>query len=147
MKAKIKKQWYGREKSDGELHKDAKYWLSEMDFIKGEMRFLDRLLGLNFIQFVNAGLEDRVNSLMRNLKEEKNAIEKIYPLVQNHNYLLMDLIKSKSVESNTNYQDTHLKLGELMDLYYEKFKLLKRELFSMVEKIAKNKDVKKLVKR
>ena len=36
MKTKMKKDWFGREKSVDELHHDSKIWVSEINLIKDE---------------------------------------------------------------------------------------------------------------
>lgn len=53
MKAKIKKDWYGRLKNKEKLHNDSKFWISEIDFVKDEIRFLDRLLSSNYIDLLD----------------------------------------------------------------------------------------------
>ena len=145
MKARIKKQWYGRQKSVEELHSDCKFWLSEIDFIKDEINFLEHLFGLNYIDFLEAGFEEKVEKLIKKIKEEKNAVNKMYPLIQDHNNILADLMESKSAENNPTYLESHLKLEKLMDLYFEKFKSIKKEIFKVVEEITKRKEMKKLV--
>ncbi len=145
MKAKIKKQWYGRQKSVEELHNDCKFWLSELDFIKDEVQFLDHLLGLNYIDFLESGFDGEVERLVKKIKEERNAVNKMYPLIQDHNNILGGLITSNSAENNPNYLDRHLKLEKLMDLYFEKFKAIKKDIFTVIEGTSKKKETKKLV--
>ncbi|PIE49910.1 MAG: hypothetical protein CSA39_00220 [Flavobacteriales bacterium] len=144
MKAKIKKQWYGKEKNLEELHSDASNWMSELDFIRDEIRFLDRLMGLNYVQFIDIGLDKTVKRIVKNLSQEKQALEKMYPLIHNHNNVLVELINAKSTETDTNYLDTHLKLAKLINMYSEKYKGIKKEIFSIVEDTAKKKGIKKL---
>lgn len=145
MRAKIKKQWYGRQKNIDELHSDCKFWISEIDFIKDEILFLDHLLGLNYIDSLDAGFEKKVERLVMKIIEEKNAINKIRPMIQDHNSILGGLIKSNSAENNPNYLDRHIKLEKLMTLYFEKYKSIKKEIFAVIEGVTKKKDTKKLV--
>ena len=59
MQAKIKKDWYGRLKSVEELHDDSKLWISEIDFVIDEIKFLKNLLSSNYIQLLDAGLSKK----------------------------------------------------------------------------------------
>ncbi|RPD98751.1 hypothetical protein EGM88_06055 [Aureibaculum marinum] len=145
MKTKIKKQWYGKKKNAKELHNDNKFWLSEIGFVKDEMQFLEHLLGLNYIDFLDTGLKENVTDVINEIKEEKNAINKLGLMIQEHDNVIGDLKSSVSLEHNLNYLESHLKLERLMDLYYDKFKTIKRKLFKIVEFVANKKDVKKLI--
>ena len=74
MKGKILKDWQNREKSVQELHNDSKLWISEINFINDEIRFLEHLLSATYIDCLAAGLYQKIEEIVHKLKEQK-AVE------------------------------------------------------------------------
>lgn len=143
-KTKIRKDWYGRLKSKEELHDDSLNWLSEINFVTDEMRFLDNLLGLNYIDFLELGLNDKIKKLVKSINEEKKTGTTLKKLIQKHEGILSKLIDKDSVTSNANFMDVHKKLEFEMILYNKKYKKLKRQIFEIVENVMEKKAQKKL---
>lgn len=143
-KTKIKKDWYGRLKSKEELHDNSKNWLSEILFVNDELRFLNHLLGSNYIDFIEFGLNNKIEKIVKSIKEEKKIGATLQKLIQNHESTLSDLINNDSVTSNANYMDVHKKLEFEMIIYNKKYKKLKRQIFDIVENIMEKKAQKKL---
>ena len=143
-KTKIRKDWYGRLKSKEELHDNSKNWLSEINFVNDELRFLDHLLGSNYIDFLEFGLNNKIEKLIKSIKEEKKTGTTLKKLIENHEKILSGLIDTDSVSSNANYMDIHKKLEFEMILYNKKYKKLKRQIFEVVEKVMVKKAQKKL---
>jgi hypothetical protein len=143
-KTKIRKDWYGRLKSKEELHDNSKTWLSEILFVNDELRFLNHLLGLNYIDFLEFGLNQKIEKLVKSIKEEKKTGATLKKLIQDHERILSGLIEKDSVESNANYMDAHKKLEFEMILYNKKYKKLKRQIFEVVENVMEKKAQKKL---
>ena len=143
-KTKIRKNWYGRLKSKEELHDDSKNWLSEILFVKDEMRFLDHLLGSNYIDFLEFGLNQKIEKLVKSIKEEKKIGTTLKNLIQDHERILSGLIEKDSVTGNANYMDVHKKLEFEMILYNKKYKKLKRQIFEVVDNVMEKKAQKKL---
>lgn len=143
-KTKISKDWYGRLKSKEELHDNSKNWLSEILFVNDELRFLDHLLGSNYIDFLEFGLDNKIEKLVKSIKEEKKIGVTLKSLIQNHERILAGLIEKDSVAGNANYMDAHKKLEFEMILYNKKYKKLKRQIFEVVENVMEKKAQKKL---
>ena len=146
MKAKEKRDWYGREKSTEELHDDSKQWLSEIDFVYDEMRFLEHLLASNYISFLEHGLDEKSKKLSNEMNAEKKAGIELQTLIQKHEETLGELIKTNSVSSNTHFLDIHKKLEFEMMLFFKKYKKLKRQIFEVVEHIMRKNSQKKITK-
>ena len=73
MKNKILKDWQNRVKSVEELHNDSKEWISEINFIRDETRFLEHLLSANYIDCLSAGLNKKIDfNLKFNFQNQKN---------------------------------------------------------------------------
>ncbi len=145
MKTKIKKDWYGRLKSIEELHNDSILWLSEIDFVNDEIRFLNHLLSSNYIDFLDAGLLNKTKELIVKISDEKKTGTSLYKLIRDHERILSDLIETKSVTSNKNYLLTHEKFERKIDKFFRKYKELKKQIFKIVEKVMRKKEQKKLI--
>lgn len=145
MQAKIKKDWYGRLKSVEELHDDTRLWISEIDFIIDEIRFLKNLLSSNYIQLLDAGLNKKTARLIKEISDKTTTANLFSKLVENHNNKLSNLIASKSVTSNIHYLDTHQKLEVEIKIFLKRYKKSKRQIFEILDKIMTAKGVKKLL--
>ncbi|MFD1292575.1 hypothetical protein ACFQ5N_01895 [Lutibacter holmesii] len=145
MRAKQKKDWYGREKSIEELHDDARNWISEIDFITDEIRFLERLLSYNYINCKEAGLLEEIQKVIKKITAEKKVGITAKEVIQEQERILSNLIKTNAASQNENYFDTHQKLEAEIRFYIHKYKNIKKEIFTIIETILKKKDQKKLV--
>ena len=145
MQAKIKKDWYGRLKSVEELHDDSKLWISEIDFVIDEIKFLKNLLSSNYIQLLDAGLSKKTTELVKKISEKKKSAKIFIKLIKDHNNRLASLIESKSVTSNIHYFDTHKKLELEIFIFSKKYKKIKRQIFKILDQILTTKRMKKLL--
>ena len=144
MKTKIKKEWYGRLKSVEELYSDSKFWLSEINFIKDEVRFLEKLLATHYIGLLDAGLKRDIPVLVKEIKEENKIGNALIDLIKDHINLLGELISTNSASSNPNYIDRHQKLERELDQFLKKYRRLKKRVFDIVEIILEKRSQKKI---
>lgn len=145
MKTKIKKDWLGRVKSVEELHNDSKLWLSEINFINDELRFLNHLLSTYYIEIIDAGFTKEVKTIVKKINHEKKSTISFLKLIMYHEKILSKLIKTKSVTSNTNYLKMHQDLELKVTDYFKNSKLLKKRIFEIVEAQMVRKEQKKLL--
>ena len=145
MKTKIKKDWYGRLKSVDELYNDSKLWVSEIDFVNHEIGFLDRLLRSNYIDFLDAGLNKKIKNFIKKIVDEKKVGNILFKQIKNHKKVMSDLIKTNSVTSNNNYLDTHKKFERDIHIYLRKYKMLKKNIFYVVENLMRKREQKILL--
>ncbi|KUO64606.1 MAG: hypothetical protein APF83_07680 [Lutibacter sp. BRH_c52] len=144
MKTKMKKDWFGREKSVDELHHDSKIWVSEINLIKDEIRFLEHLLSANYIDFLVAGLHKKIEDSVKQISVQKNIGTTLLDVINSQNKILAKLIKYESVSGNKNYLESHKQLEIEVTNYIHKYKELKQRIFKAVENVMKKKDQKKL---
>jgi len=144
MEAKLKKDWFGRQKSVEELHNDSRNWITEIDFIHDEMRFLENLLGSSYIDFLEQGYQDKINNIILKISNEKGAGKTLKNLIYNHDKTLSDLIQTNSVLSNKNYLQTHKKFEREINIFLRKYKALKKDVFDIVENIIRIKHQKQI---
>jgi len=145
MKTKIKKDWYGRLKSAEELHNDSKLWISEIDFIKDEIRFLNNLLSSNYIQLLDSGFNKKTTTLVKGISDTKITANTFCKLIKDHKNKLSILIESKSVTSNIHYFETHKKLEIEINNFLLKYRKTKKQIFKILDAIMTKKGIKKLI--
>lgn len=144
MKTKIKKDWFGREKSITELYNDTKLWLSEINFINDEIRFLKDVLKSNYISLIDAGLDKKIKEVVKKLANEKKNGNILKKLIKDHKKTMSKLIETNSVISNKNYIEKHYDLQRDVVIYQRKYKKLKKSIFNIVEMTKRLKVQKKL---
>lgn len=145
MKIKINKDWQNREKSVQELHNDSMLWISEINFINDEVRFLEHLLSAKYIDCLAAGLYKKIEELVHKLKEQKKVGDTLKIVTKEQEVILTDLIKRNNVLSNKNFLENHKKLELEVSYYIKKYKRLKKQIFDIVENVMKQKVQKKLI--
>lgn len=144
MKNKILKDWQNREKSAEELHHDSKEWLSEISFIRDEIRFLEHLLRANYIDCLSAGLYKKIETLVDKMSAERIAGETLEIIIKEQEAILSNLIRQDSVLSNKNYLENHRKLEFEMDYFDKKYKRIKKQIFEIIEQVIRKRDQKKI---
>lgn len=146
MKQKIIRDWNSREKTTEELHEDAKNWLSEIQFVKDEIRFLNHLLASNYINFLDKGLASKIKEFTTGIRNEDEVASLIIKSVSEHEKSLGKLIKTKSVTSNTHFLQQHKEIDKLVTKFYKKYKMLKKKIFNTVEDVMRKKGMKRISK-
>ena len=140
MKTKKKKDWQGREKSLEELHYDSKLWISEINFINDEIRFLEHLLSSNYIDYLDAGLYKKIVVFVNKISTGKKTANTLRELIYEQERVLSDLIDSNSISSNKNY------FSQFTDWdFIKNYKEFKKQIFDIVENVMRKKEQKKLV--
>jgi hypothetical protein len=146
MKTKKSKDWVGRVKDIDELHHDSQNWLSEIEFIKDEMKFLTNLLSSHYIDLMDTGRQTNIKEFVKEISVEKKTGKALYTLIHDHEKVMSDLINAKSVTTNKNYLDTHRKFEQEMIVFLRRYKKLKKGVFKMLELTMKKKHQKNLPK-
>jgi len=145
MKTKIKKDWYNREKCVEELHDDAIQWKSEINFILDEMRFLEHLLGSNYIDILHKGMYRKIEMSVHKISREKENGKELCDLINKQEAVLSQLITHNSVTGNKNYLETHKNIQKEVSNYFYYYKEIKNEIFKIVEEVMREKEVNKLI--
>ncbi len=140
------KDWFGRSKSIEELHHDSRNWLSEIEFINYEMKFLNNLLSSYYIDLLESGYDKHIKELVNKIVIEKKSGNALSKLILEHEKILSDLIQTNSVISNKNYLETHKKFEIEIIIFIGRYKELKTEIFRLIERIMKKKGQKKFPK-
>lgn len=144
MATDIKKTWKNTQKSISKLHEESKTWLSELAFIHDEIKFLNHLLSAKYIDYLFAGLAKRIEIFTKKLIVEDSSGEDLINRINKHELLLAELIEHNNLITNINYIDQHKNLAIETDIYFKKYKNLKKQIFDVVEKVIREKNIKKI---
>lgn len=144
METKLNKTWKNNQKSISKLHDKSKNWSSELAFINDEIKFLNHLLSAQYIDYLFAGLSKRIEIFTKKMEIEKQSGVTLQHLINEHELLLTDLIEHNNLIANINYIDEHKKLEKEILIYLKKYKNLKKQIFEVVEKVMRKKNIKKL---
>lgn len=144
MRAKVKKDWFDKEKSAEELHNDSKLWISELNFINDELRFLNHVLSFNYLDFIDSNLSEKIDSFIKTIIEDKKVLKTLKKTIQKHEKILSDLIKKVSATSNPHFLQQHKEIYIFVSNHYDKHKKFKKNIFSAIEIIMRKKKQKKL---
>ncbi|MBI9040545.1 hypothetical protein [Lutibacter sp.] len=144
MTTTIKKTWSNTRKSVSELHEESKNWLSELAFIRDEIKFLNHLLSEKYIDYLFAGLGKRIEIFTKKMKVEDASGEILIETINKHELLLAELIEHNNLLTNINYIDQHKKLEKEIEIYMKKYKNLKKQIFEVVEKVMRKKNIKQI---
>lgn len=144
MNTDIKKTWQNTHKSVSKLHSESKNWLSELAFITDEIRFLKHLLSGKYLDCLFEGLAKRIEILTKKMDIENKSGLVISDSINKHELLLADLIERNNLITNINYLEQHKKLEKEVEIHIKKYKNLKKQIFEVVDKVMKKKNIKKL---
>ena len=103
------------------------------------------MLSSNYIDFLDSGFQEKIEILVKKISDEQKTGNTLKKQIKDHERILSDLIETKSVTSNTNYLDTHIKFEQKIENYFSKYQDLKKQIFEVVERIMRKKEQKKLL--
>ena len=133
-------------KSIEKLHETTKTWISEIDFIDYEIRFLKHLLGAKYIDCLDVGLYDRIQEFTKELFNKKSDCISLKELVVAHENKISDLIYEEENITNKAALETHTQLALQVNKFISSYKYLKLQIFEIVENTLEKKGQKKLTK-
>ncbi|MBP8791858.1 MAG: hypothetical protein KBH29_01620 [Lutibacter sp.] len=144
MTTETKKGWKNNQKSIADLHNESNNWVSEVEFILDEIRFLNHLLSVKYIDYLVAGLSKRIEIFTKKLEVEQKTGTVLIDSFKKHEIVLADLIENNNLITNINYIEQHKTLENEIEIYLKKYKNLKKQIFEVVEKVMRKKNIKKI---
>jgi len=131
--------------SPEELHEDALNWLSELEFIKVEQQFLDALIKNYTLELISGDIYTQSLKLVRELSREEKQAASLLEVVQKHSNQLQILADGiNQLKEEKKYKEVHYVLKIDVSRYEDDYKKTKREIFSLIKQIMKQKKQKRL---
>ena len=146
MKTTDKQYTYVEWKSPEEMHQSSLQWLSELNFIKDEHRFLNDLIRSFTLQITNMGLFEKSRKLIISISNSELSADKLLKEVKTHENqlsIMIDDIDQPKMEKA--YAETHRDFIIEIAAYCAGYRNLKGSLFTMLSKIMKKEKQKRLL--
>ncbi|SFS65842.1 hypothetical protein SAMN04487906_1168 [Zhouia amylolytica] len=136
-------EWKGVE----EMHHDATRWMSELQFLENEHRFLEDLLGTYFLKLSSEKYYDEGKSIAQELSVVGDQIKPYIDEVRSHNNeleVLIDGVDQPFEEKEV--KATHRMLHDKIVHFISQFNELKLKLYVVIQEIMKESKAKHLLK-
>ncbi len=127
--------WIQEHKSIDDLHQVTIRWQSETEFWKDEIRFFQDLIDKHFMQMVSQENLEYTEFMVDELTEIRDKqLPNLNKLVQEHETHLGNMLDHKDF-TEKEYRFEHIDLAKKMLGFMKDFKVLKKDVFLLVEKI------------
>ncbi|MGB5238984.1 MAG: hypothetical protein WBM43_13070 [Flavobacteriaceae bacterium] len=146
MKVKEKTHRYIEWISPEDMHTETVQWLSELNFVRDEQDFLNRLVKHYTIQLADARRLDKSRAIVGAILEAEKEVKVLMKKIQAHENqlnIMVDDIDQPAMERA--YKETHKELMILMQRYLEEYRELKKQLFELVSKVIKKEKQQRLL--
>ncbi|OED41028.1 hypothetical protein AB832_03445 [Flavobacteriaceae bacterium (ex Bugula neritina AB1)] len=146
MKSKQPTIKYIEWRSPEELYEASHNWVSELKFIKDEQHFLDELLENYTLQLISDNIFEKSSAIIKELSALRKNIEPMFKKVikhQNELNILLDGVDQP--EEERKYKQDHGKLMIEVCRYFNSYKDLKKEIFTLIKTIMKQSKQRRLL--
>jgi tRNA/tmRNA/rRNA uracil-C5-methylase (TrmA/RlmC/RlmD family) len=146
MKNIIQKSTQPRFISDiGDLHSKTNKWLSEIEFIKVEQKFLNELISDHIIGLCKSDNFKKGKLLLNGINHEAKLSEKLVADIKEHRINLSLLIEHIYIKKENDFRKENALLKIEVENYIQNFKYIKEQVFELVLFIMKKEKEKKLL--
>ncbi len=137
---------YIESKSPDELHVESLNWISELKFIKDEQRFLNELLKSFTLQLLENQEFSKNREIINNLTKIRKGGEQLLKKLINHENELLILVDGiDQIKEEKHYRFLHSTYLLEVTNYFNDYKSLKKEIFSVIKQILKQEKQKRLL--
>ena len=129
------------------LHEDSVTCISELRFVKDEIKFLSDLIKSHTLEILNENLFEESKEIAIELGSQKKRIKPLIKNLISHSNILETLIDDIDIPGEEDeYKTAHYKLMFEAMACLSNFKKLKRRVFGLIKSILKEKKKRKLLK-
>lgn len=119
------------------------HWQSDLEFYKGDLRFLHHLIEKYFVWFASKEHLDEMRNLAVRLSEIGKKCDELLEQTSKHLSHLAELIDEPFKYDSHKFRTEHEQLENEMASFVQKFRAIKKETFAVSEKVIEN-EVKRL---
>ncbi|NND63704.1 MAG: hypothetical protein HKN48_11000 [Flavobacteriaceae bacterium] len=132
--------------SPNDLHRETLLWISELQFIKDEISFLNSLVENYTLKLISGEVYKKSFQVISELSKESAQLKEILKRVRVHNNELEILVDGKDeIEKEKEFKESHYQLKIEMLNYLENFRKTKKEIFLLIKRIMKKQKQKRLL--
>ena len=144
--AKMKSYKYVEWLSPVEMHQATLDWLSELNFVRDEQKFLNDLVKTHTLELTDSAIFEKSRKLVGDIASAEHEVVALMKQVQAHENLLeimIDDVNQPKMEAA--YRDTHKDLTLAVRDYLINYRKLKSNLFGLVSTVLKKEKQKRLL--
>ncbi len=146
MNVKEKTHRYIEWISPDDMHEESVQWLSELTFARDEQLFLNSLVKHYTIQLADVENYEKSKEIVGHILDAENEVKILIKKIQTHENqleIMIDDIDQPKMERA--YKETHKELMTYMQNYLERYRGLKKQLFTLISKVIKKEKQKRLL--
>ena len=146
METSKKKHRYTEWLSAEEMHEQSSSWMSELEFVREEQFFLNKLIKSHTIELLTPKLFDESKKLVQALSKVEKEVVRLMKKIQSHENLLEIMINDvDELKMEKAYLETHWTLSLEVKDYLINYRYLKSSLFSVITQLMKKNKQKRLL--
>ncbi|MDX2173623.1 MAG: hypothetical protein SFY56_10900 [Bacteroidota bacterium] len=123
----------------------SEHWLTDLEFFKDELNFLDILIGKYFLMMLKNESVDKIHNITSKIsgliKEQQVLTEKINKHLKDLSLLMENAFNT----SEQWFRNDHVDLEERLTLFTDNFRNIKKEIFMITEYVIENQKLKHLL--
>lgn len=128
------------------MHRDSRKWLSELEFVKDEQLFFDDLIKSYTLQLIDSKHFAKSNEIVNELSVLQKNTDTLIKNVMKHEKDLEIMVDGiNEVQKENAYKDLHTKLIITINNFFNKYRIFKTQLFSLIKDIIKEGKQKRLL--
>ncbi|MGB7785038.1 MAG: hypothetical protein WBL27_02955 [Salinimicrobium sp.] len=124
------KKFSANEKEIAGLLKENQAWQSAVSYAAEEIIFFNLFLNADIFQKNILNLYEKLRLLSNELENFKSENMEFTREIHNHRYDIEGMLECEDISCEVFYHDEHVKLGERIDGFIQRFKDFKLELYS-----------------
>ncbi len=128
-----------------EIYALSEHWLTDLEFFKDELNFLDILVGKYFLLMLKKENVDKIHNITSNIsgliKEQQVLNEKINKHLKDLSLLMENAFNT----SEQWFRNDHVDLEERLTEFTANFRSIKKEIFNITEHVIANQKLQHLL--
>ena len=118
-----------------ELYVLGEHWKSDLEFYNDELTFLNHLIGKYFVWLIKDDHIQQVEKTSAKLSKLQQRRTDISQLINKHLAHIEGFIENPFTHNEQDFRKEHQKLEDNIVSFVKDFKTLKKEIFSITEKV------------
>lgn len=120
------------------LHDETLLWLNELQFMQYEQVFLEHLLSSHFLELSTEQLYDPTRKLIKELNKVKKTSSELTDIIHVHNKHMATYVESLQTNGKNDLVKEHKQIRVGFESIKDKFKYVKKKIFSIIKQIMKD---------
>lgn len=129
MNRNTSRSFSANEKEIERLLQENRSWKEELSYISEEINFLILFLTADIFRKNVLNLYEKLQLFYNDLQEIKKENIELIREVHNHRYDIEGILECEDISCEVFYHEEHLKLGQRIKDFADKFKVLKMDIY------------------